>query len=138
MHEVSAGGLVVTTSREVPVIGRRGRRGALTWSLPKGHLEVGETPEQTAVREIEEETGVRGRVIGALGTIDFRFVRDARRIHKTVHHFVLGFEGGKLRSDDHEVAALAWVSLDALADRLSYRDERRLVVRTFELLEPAG
>ena len=71
------------------LIGRTDRRGRLLWSLPKGHIEEGETPEDTAVREVAEETGIIGEVVAPLGIIDFWFVADGRRIHKTVHHFLL-------------------------------------------------
>ena len=77
----------------VALIGRLDRRGRLLWSLPKGHLEDGETAEDAAVREVEEETGIRGRVLAPLGTIDYWFVADDRRIHKTVHHYLLEADG---------------------------------------------
>jgi 8-oxo-dGTP pyrophosphatase MutT (NUDIX family) len=103
------------------------RRGRLLWSLPKGHVENGETMQQAAVREVSEETGIRGRVIGTLGTIRFWFVIGDRRVHKTVHHYLLLAEGGELNADDIEVADVAWVPLTDVAGRLAYADERRLV-----------
>ena len=63
------------------LIGRLDRRGRLLWSLPKGHIEAGETPEQAAIREIEEETGILGEVLAPLGIIDFWFVAGGRRVH---------------------------------------------------------
>ena len=117
------------------VIGRLDRRGRLLWSLPKGHIEAGETAEQAAVREVEEETGIIGRVVAPLGTIDFWFVAEDRRVHKTVHHFLLRALGGELSDSDVEVAEVAWVPLDELESRLAYADERRLIRRATELLE---
>src|SRR3954466_4043668 len=99
VDETSAGGLVLDRrgpEAQGALIGRLDRRGRLLWSLPKGHVEAGETPEMTAVREVEEETGIAGRVIAPLGEIDFWFVAGGRRIHKTVHHFLLLAEGGEL------------------------------------------
>lgn len=116
------------------IIGRYDRRGRMVWSLPKGHIEAGETREQTAEREIWEETGITGTVIGELGSIDFTFVADGRRIHKTVHHFVLERTGGTINTDDVEVADVAWVALNDVADRLTYADERRLVGKVHRLL----
>jgi 8-oxo-dGTP pyrophosphatase MutT (NUDIX family) len=116
------------------LIGRLDRRGRLLWSLPKGHIEVGETAEQAAVREVEEETGIIGRVVAPLGTIDFWFVAEDRRVHKTVHHFLLRALGGELCDDDIEVAEVAWVPLGELESRLAYADERRLIRRATELL----
>ena len=117
------------------VIGRLDRRGRLLWSLPKGHIEAGETAEEAAVREVEEETGIIGRVVAPLGTIDFWFVAEDRRVHKTVHHFLLHALGGELSDEDVEVSEVAWVPLDELEKRLAYADERRLIRRATELLE---
>ena len=116
------------------VIGRLDRRGRLLWSLPKGHIEAGETAEQAAVREVEEETGIIGRVVAPLGTIDFWFVAEDRRVHKTVHHVLLRALGGELSDEDVEVSEVAWVPLGELESRLAYADERRLIRRATELL----
>ena len=109
------------------LIGRIDRRGRLLWSLPKGHVEAGETAEDAAIREVAEETGITGRVVAPLGTIDFWFVADGRRVHKTVHHFLLLAQSGELSADDVEVEQVEWVPLDELPERLAYADERRLV-----------
>lgn len=138
VEEVSAGGLVVTDLHGVlhgALIGKLDRRGRLLWSLPKGHVEAGETLEQTAAREVAEETGISGRVLASLGTVDYWFVFEGRRIHKTVHHFLLKAVGGGLSDADVEVTEVAWVPLDDLPERLAYPDERRLVTLVPELLE---
>ena len=136
VDETSAGGLVVDQIGRPPrVIGRLDRRGRLLWSLPKGHIEAGETAEQAAVREVEEETGISGCVVAPLGTIDFWFVAEDRRVHKTVHHYLLRATGGELSDEDIEVAEVAWVPLEELESRLAYADERRLIRRATELLE---
>jgi 8-oxo-dGTP pyrophosphatase MutT (NUDIX family) len=138
VDETSAGGLVVRESAGRVVgalIGRRDRRGRLLWSLPKGHIEEGESTEEAAVREVAEETGIAGRIVGRLGTIDFWFMAEGRRVHKTVHHFLLRAEGGELSDSDIEVAAVAWVPLAELTTKLAYEDERALVARAPELLD---
>jgi ADP-ribose pyrophosphatase YjhB (NUDIX family) len=85
VEETSAGGLVVdreaSGNARAALIGRTDRRGRLLWSLPKGHVEAGETAEDAAVREVAEETGITGRVVAPLGTIDFWFVAEGRLIH---------------------------------------------------------
>ena len=137
VEETSAGGLVVSGRGDTAVgalIGRLDRRGRMLWSLPKGHIEAGETTETTAIREVAEETGIRGSVRESLGTITFWFVADGTRVHKTVHHFLLVAEGGELSDDDSEVSAVAWVPLRELAGRLAHADERNLVADVPHLL----
>lgn len=112
--------------RSAALIGRTDRRGRLLWSLPKGHIEEGETSEQTAIREVAEETGINGEVVAELGSIDYWFVTEGRRVHKTVHHFLLRSLGGELSDADVEVTQVAWVPLSELDSRLAYADERRL------------
>ena len=141
VEETSAGGLVVDRGRVRPcaaLIARHDRRGRLVWSLPKGHVEDGETATDAAVREIREETGIEGEVLAPLGVIDFWFVADDRRIHKTVHHFLLEAVGGELSDADLEVDEVAWVPLDELPARLAYADERRLLDKVPGLLADTG
>lgn len=138
VDETSAGGLVVDVERtHAALIGRLDRQGRLLWSLPKGHIEDGETREQTAVREVKEETGISAHVLHALGTIDYWFVAERRRVHKTVHHFVLEAYGGELSDEDVEVTEVAWVPLTDLEGRLAYADERKLVRKARALFEGA-
>jgi ADP-ribose pyrophosphatase YjhB (NUDIX family) len=137
VDEFSAGGLVVDLAGEVPrgaLIGRTDRQGRLLWSLPKGHIEVGETAEQAAVREVEEETGISGEILAELGTIDFWFVAEGRRIHKTVRHYLMRRVGGELSDADIEVDEVAWVPLPEIRGQLAYPDERGLVDTAGRLL----
>lgn len=138
VEEISAGGLVIDARPDSTVcgalIGRLDRQGRLLWSLPKGHVEPGETAEAAAIREIREETGILGRVVAPLGTIDYRFVTGGRGvIHKTVYQYLLVAEGGQLSDADIEVTEVAWVPLGELSERLAYLDERDLVTRIPEL-----
>jgi 8-oxo-dGTP pyrophosphatase MutT (NUDIX family) len=124
------------------LIGRLDRHGRLLWSLPKGHIEDGETVEQTAVREVKEETGISARVVRPLGSIDYWFVAERRRVHKTVHHFLLTAEGGELSDEDVEVTEVAWFPVAELEAKLAYADERKLVRKARALFaaeeEPAA
>jgi 8-oxo-dGTP pyrophosphatase MutT (NUDIX family) len=108
------------------------------WSLPKGHLENDETAEEAAVREVEEETGIRGRILAPLGSIDFWFVAEGRRIHKTVHHYLMERVSGTLSAEDAEVVEVAWVELSEVSGQLAYTDEKRLLDRVPELLADHG
>ena len=141
VRETSAGGLVVEgldgpkEQRTAALIGRTDRRGRLLWSLPKGHIEAGETSEQTAIREVAEETGIDGEVVAELGGINYWFVTEGRRVHKTVHHFLLRCLGGELSDADVEVTQVAWVPLSELDSRLAYADERRLAEVANQLID---
>lgn len=140
-EETSAGGLVIDRTIEpnmAALIGRLDRRGRLMWSLPKGHLELGETAEQAAIREVAEETGILGEIIAPLGSIDFWFVAEGRRIHKTVHHYLMQRVGGDLSAEDAEVVEVAWVPLAEVPDQLAYADERKLLERVPDLLAESG
>ncbi|MGC5614683.1 NUDIX hydrolase [Georgenia sp. Z1491] len=140
VDETSAGGIVVKVAdgvAYVAVIARRNRGGRLEWCLPKGHLEGVETAEQAAVREIAEETGIDGRVLRHLGTIDYWFAGTDRRVHKVVHHFLLEATGGTLTIEndpDQEAEQVAWVRLDKVAARLAYPNERRVVATARDVL----
>lgn len=137
VEETSAGGVVLdlgSRPARVALIARHDRRARLLWSLPKGHVEAGETPAQAALREVQEETGLIGRVIAPLGVIDFWFVVEDKRIHKTVHHFVIEAIGGDLSDEDIEVEAVEWVPYEQVVRRLAYGDERRLVEKVAGLV----
>ncbi|MDR6939586.1 8-oxo-dGTP pyrophosphatase MutT (NUDIX family) [Arcanobacterium hippocoleae] len=141
-NETSAGGVVVQVQdgqAYVAVIARRNRGGRLEWCLPKGHLEGQETAEQAAVREVREETGIHGRVLRHLASIDYWFSGDTTRIHKVVHHFLLEALSGELTVEndpDHEAENVSWVRIDLVSRQLAYANERRIVNIAHEILQP--
>lgn len=144
VDETSAGGLVVILDADRPraaVIARRNRAGRLEWCLPKGHVEGSETVEEAAIREIAEETGIRGEIVQALGIIDYWFTGEDRRIHKVVHHFLLSATGGELSvagDPDGEAEDAAWVAMDDLVERLAYPNERRLAAAARAVVADCG
>ena len=135
VDDVSAGGLVVDASGKLGLlIGRRDLKDAsgkrILWSLPKGHIEDGETPEEAALREVQEETGIISVIEKSLGVIDFWFMAGGKRIHKTVHHYLFRENGGDLAPQESEVDEVAWFPLSEIVDRLAYPDEKKLISRT--------
>ncbi len=135
VDEVSAGGLVIDHSgKNGLLIGRRDHKDAsgktILWSLPKGHIEEGETPEQAALREVAEETGIKSAIERSLGVIDFWFMAGGKRIHKTVHHYLFRETGGLLAPQESEVDEVGWFPLAEIVDRLAYPDEKKLIART--------
>ena len=134
-REVSYGGVVVRGD-EVLVIVPRGRRRVL--GLPKGGLNAGERPEETAAREVREETGVTARVRDRLGQVDYSYRRGGRRIDKTVHFYLCDFERGDTADHDHEVDDARWMPLRQARRRLSYPGERAMIERALSILAANG
>ena len=139
VDEISAGGLVIDSSgTKGLLIGRIDlkdqSREKLLWSLPKGHIEAGESPEQAAIREVREETGIESEIQKSLGVIDFWFMAGGKRIHKTVHHFLFKEVGGKIAPQVSEVDDVRWFPLDEIVTKLAYPDEKKLITRSKDLL----
>lgn len=129
---VSAGGLVFedrSDGRWVVLISRRNAAGQLQWTLPKGGLEAGEDLQAAAVREVQEETGLRSEIVGKLGVVDYWFVwrPDEVRYHKYVHYYLMAFIDGSTDVHDDEAEDVAWMPLSDAIDRLTHTNERRLV-----------
>jgi 8-oxo-dGTP pyrophosphatase MutT (NUDIX family) len=138
VDEVSAGGLVIDGSgTRGLLIGRRDLKDPskerLLWSLPKGHIEDGETPEMAAIREVAEETGITSEISRALGVIDFWFMAGGKRIHKTVHHYLFKEVGGLLAPQLEEVDEVGWFPLEEIVSMLAYPDEKKLIAKSGEL-----
>ena len=120
----SAGGLVARGGEVLLIATAGGRR----WQLPKGHLEGEERPEEAAVREVREETGVTSRVVAAVSGIDYTFLeRGFTRIQKHVDYFLLAYESGSEADfDPREVTAARWFPWDEAIEKLSHDNERRV------------
>jgi 8-oxo-dGTP pyrophosphatase MutT (NUDIX family) len=136
----SAGGIVVRYESDQPwlVVGsRRRERDGRTWTLPKGTPNAGETREQTALREVREETGLEVRITGPLDAIEYWFVQSGTRIHKTVHYFLMEPVGGDLAAHDHEFDEVRWIPFASAASMLTFETERALVARAAEVIAEA-
>jgi 8-oxo-dGTP pyrophosphatase MutT (NUDIX family) len=134
-RETSYGGVVVR-GREVIVITPRGRRRVL--GLPKGGRKGDETPEQTAAREVREETGITVDVRAGLGDVRYTYRRGGKRIAKTVHFFLCEFVSGSTADHDHEVDDARWMPLEEARTRLSYPGERAMIERALSILAANG
>ena len=126
-HERSAGGFVLKragASYSGLVIGRNTPR---IWSLPKGHVEPGERVEDTAMREVLEETGIAATIIEKLADIKYWFYSSRLKHSKIVHFFLMRHEGGTLAPQAGEVDEVVWVPLSEMGKRMTHLNERRLV-----------
>lgn len=137
----SAGGIVVRYQDTIPqlVVGRRRReKDGQTWTLPKGTPIPGETLEETALREVREETGLTVRIVSPLDAIRYTFVQRGTRIHKTVHYFMMEPTGGGLEDHDHEFEEVRWIAFQEAPGILSFETERSLVGLAASRLQQAA
>ncbi|MDQ3408301.1 MAG: NUDIX hydrolase [Chloroflexota bacterium] len=126
----SAGGIVIRTTPGGPEIclgKRRRERDGVTWTLPKGTPDAGETTEETALREVTEETGLAVRILEPVGSIEYWFIQRGSRIHKTVHYFLMEAIGGALAAHDHEFDEVRWVPLREAEALMTFETERAIV-----------
>jgi 8-oxo-dGTP pyrophosphatase MutT (NUDIX family) len=128
--EFSAGGVVVDDRGQFLLIRARDLRNRPVWTLPKGTLAPGETSEQAALREVQEETGYHCEVVRELEAVTYWFQRNGQRIKKTVSWFLMR-PIEKVGDHDHEVDEVAWADRAEALRRLRYDSDRRLL--TLEL-----
>jgi 8-oxo-dGTP pyrophosphatase MutT (NUDIX family) len=129
-REFSAGGVVVRGDDVVVIVPvKRDTAGNRVLGLPKGHPDGSETAEAAALREVREETGVQGEVMGKLGDVRYWYQRGGRRVFKLVTFFLVEYRSGDLSDHDHEVEEARWIPLTQAARSLTYAGEREMVVR---------
>jgi len=141
-HRISSGGVVFRpagATHEVALI-RVARADGHAWTLPKGWVEKGEDLEQTAVREVREETGLQAKVLRKLGEITYEFYAkpDRSRVLKTVHVFLLECLGGDTAEHDDEVEEVRWFTLDEAVRTLTYKNEREMLEKVVGLIQGGG
>ncbi len=136
-RQVSSGGVVFrknNSSIEVALIAVKGGK---VWCLPKGSIDKGESPEETALREVTEETGLKGRLVEKLGEIMYWYYlkEEEAKCKKTVHFFLIEYESGDFSRHDWEVESVAWFSINEAIKKASYRGEREIIEKAKEVLK---
>jgi 8-oxo-dGTP diphosphatase len=116
-------------------------RGRERWQLPKGLVDEGESPEQTALREIREETGLETELLAPIDVIEYWYAghKKGRRVrfHKFVHFFLCEYRSGDVTNHDREVLEARWIPIDEAATVLAFKNEREMVIRAREMIEAA-
>ena len=135
--EVSAGGVIYRlggTAAEVALTMPSHRP---VWTLPKGMIEQGETPEEAAVREVREESGLLGRIVEPLLQTHYWFFTAGRtvRVAKTVHFFLMECLGGNPEHHDREVSRVAWFPIADAVTAVAYRGERDVLQQALAALD---
>jgi 8-oxo-dGTP pyrophosphatase MutT (NUDIX family) len=140
-REFSAGGVLVRRLRGRWMMAaiRPGGRPVGLWALPKGRIDAGERAEETALREVAEETGAHGRSLGKLGDVRYVFTWDGERVFKIVSFFLIRYEGGRLgdvpEEFRHEVADVRWLPLAEAPKLLAYGGERDMAKKALVVLD---
>jgi 8-oxo-dGTP pyrophosphatase MutT (NUDIX family) len=105
------------------------------WSLPKGHIEEGETREETALREVKEETGLDARIVEPLGEVVYFYRRrNGDLVRKTVYHFLLEALSDKFAEPSWEVTESRWVPITEAQTLLSYKNDAGVVAKAMAAL----
>jgi 8-oxo-dGTP pyrophosphatase MutT (NUDIX family) len=139
-REFSAGGVLVRRLNGDWVMAaiRPAGKDPGVWALPKGIIGDGEKPDVTALREVEEETGVEGRLVEKLGDVRYVYTWDGERVFKVVSFYLLRYSKGRLGdlppATAHEVAEVRWLPLEEAPRLLAYKGEREMAERALAAL----
>ena len=135
-YPVSSGGVVYRHSKGSLEIVLCGRTKSKLWSLPKGTPVIGENLEETAIREVSEETGLEVVIQDKIGVINYSFVNEEKNIqyHKHVHFYLMVKSGGSFEKHDHEFDSVRWFSLEEALRVVTYENEIEVILKAKELI----
>lgn len=134
--QVSSGGVIFRKTGSDIEIALIGVKGGNVWCLPKGIVEKGEKTEETAVREVVEETGLCGKVLNKIGDISYWYYikEENTKCKKTVHFYLLEYLSGSTDYHNWEVDRAEWFPLDEALQKVSYKGDRQIVEKAKEML----
>jgi 8-oxo-dGTP pyrophosphatase MutT (NUDIX family) len=134
----AAGGVVLRGSGDEAEVVLTGRLSDQTWVFPKGTPDAGETIEETALREVREETGLDVAIVRPIGNVEYWFAVPGERVHKQVHFFLMRATGGDTSRHDHEYDDVRWVSVPEARRLLSFDTYRDVLDRALEAAREAA
>ena len=135
--QTSSGGVLFRKENGQTNIALIARRDRSIWCLPKGIIEAGESPEQTAEREVAEETGLKGEIVEKIGEVTYWYWSKTDRIRyfKTVHFYLMKHLGGNINEHDFEVEEARWFPIDEALQIMTFENERNIVSKATEMLK---
>lgn len=136
-NEHSSGGAVLSFRDGVPFVALIATRGRLRWGLPKGAVSEGETSEQAALREVQEETGLEASIVKPLDTIEYYFRAGGTLIRKRVDFYLMNYVSGTMTPQLSEVDDVQWVELSEAIQRASFDSEKKLLEMALGEVETA-
>ena len=112
------------------------RSGYVRWSLAKGTPDPGETLEETALREVREETGLEVEIDAPLGSIEYWFAERGGKVrfHKTVHFYLMAPRGGDTSQHDPEFDVVQWFPYDQALEAVGYPNEAEVLRKALKLI----
>jgi len=137
--QVSSGGVVYRQTQDtieiiIIAVGEKRR-----WQLPKGLVNKGENPDQTALREVREETGIDSILLDLIDKIEYWYYGQSGskriRFHKVVHFYLLEFQSGNTEDHDQEVEEARWVEIDEAQELLAFKSEKEIVRKAKEMVQ---
>jgi 8-oxo-dGTP pyrophosphatase MutT (NUDIX family) len=134
-NEHSSGGAVIDLRDGAPFVAMIATRGRTRWGLPKGAVSAGETSEQAALREVQEETGLDAEIVARLDTIEYFFRAGDTLIKKSVDFYLMHYVGGTMTPQLSEVDDVEWVPLPEAIQRASFDSEKKLLSSALAQIE---
>lgn len=146
-QEFSAGGIVLRRDQDkfLILVGQHSAHHG--WVFPKGligDIKREETREETAIREVREETGILAKIIKPIPPVTYFYVFEGQKIRKTVDYFLMEYQGGDIRDHDFEMEAVEWLPTEKVTERLTYKGDREVwqeaqkLVKNFMATGPAA
>jgi bis(5'-nucleosidyl)-tetraphosphatase len=132
---VSAGGVVFRKENGRIDLAICGRDADGVWGLPKGTPETGESLEETALREVSEETGLDVKIVDKVGVVEYWFAREGTRYHKWVHHYLMEAVGGDTSKHDVEYDRVEWHEATAALRKLTFKNESDMAAKALKMIE---